>query len=54
MLEQVKSLTDPEHIARIGDLIVECETGAELPGRAVRTSTHPPTNASNPAHRIAA
>ena len=26
----LKGITDPERIARIGDRIIECETGAEL------------------------
>ena len=26
----LKAITDPERIARIGDRIIECETGAEL------------------------
>ena len=30
----VKGIADPKSIARIGDLVIECETGAELLERA--------------------
>lgn len=30
----LEGITDPERIARIGDRIIECETGAELLSRA--------------------
>ncbi len=30
----LEGITDPERVARIGDLIIECETGAELLERA--------------------
>ena len=30
----LEGITDPERIARIGDRIIECETGAELRARA--------------------
>ena len=30
----LEGITDPERVARIGDLIIECEKGAELLERA--------------------
>ncbi len=34
LFELLKGITNPERIARIGDRIIECETGAELLSRA--------------------
>ena len=33
-MKLLEGITDPEQIARIGDRIIECETGAELLARA--------------------
>ena len=34
LMKLLDGITDPEQIARIGDQIIECETGAELLARA--------------------
>ena len=34
LMKLLEGITDPEQIARIGDRIIECETGAELLARA--------------------